>query len=238
MKSVIKLFVLSFFLLACGEKKENRIIIRKTTKWENGNIRSEGFFINDSIKEGLFKRYYRSGKLEAEGYYHENKIVGTANKYFENGNKMNLVQYKDGIRSGFEEEYFEGGGIKLYQAYNRKGEGRFRLEFLENGKIKSVFGTPVVDYSTNRENFKVGDTLRIAFLVATPKNSKIQFHFYENFTTKQNGKDLEVNEKEGSAKYEKVLDKTGVINWGGLYVIRFDNGEGVKYECRGESIVK
>src|SRR5690349_9988894 len=107
MKTISKsLFVFSILLFACGERKENRIS-HKVTKWENGNIKSEGYFLNDTIMQGTFKGYYPSGKLETEVNYDNNKRNGLFVKYYESGTKKQVAHYKDGIKSGYTEEYYE-----------------------------------------------------------------------------------------------------------------------------------
>lgn len=239
MKSVSKLlFVLFTFLLLACDQKENKNGVYKTVKWKNGNIQSEGYYVNDSIKEGLFKGYYQNGKLKYEANYHNNKPNGLTTQYFESGKKRSIATYKNGKRSGSGEGYYENGKIKWYQLSNRKGKARFEIDFLEDGKIKSVKGNPVVDTTFNQKNFRVGDTLKISFTVAIPSNSKVQFHIYGDMATKQNGNDLDINEKEGTVKYEKVLDKKGIMKWGGEYLIKFDYGEKIKYPYEEEFTVK
>lgn len=248
MKNLIGLFfAFSFLLFSCSEKKENEKrdnsdTVYHKTKWEDGSIKAEGYYINDSIKEGLFKRYYRGGKLEFEINYHKNKEDGLWIRYFENGMKQFVVHYKNGIRSGTGEEFYENGVIKEYRVYNLKGDSGFEIDYLEDGSIKDVIGAAVIDYSVNNDTLDRGDTLKINFIVATPKNSKVKFQFYEDAVTKQNSQYLAVNEKEGygSVTYKKVLLKKGIMNWGGTTLIKFDNGKekDVKFKFVGFTTVR
>jgi hypothetical protein len=205
------LFIYSFWFFACSQEKKS-YVVHKTSHWENGNIKSEGDFINDTIKEGLFTRHYKSGKLETEVNYHNNK------------------------RIGFLTMYFESGAIKLYQWYNRQGKNRFGVHFREDGKIEGVSGYPVVDTIFNKNNYGIGDTLKMSFIVAIPKNSKVEFRFYEDYSTKKNQLLLQVNEKEGTAKYEKIIHQKGVIKLGGMYTIKFNNGEKIVYETKERTL--
>jgi hypothetical protein len=193
-------------------------------------------------RKDWYKTYYRSGKLQFEINYHNNKEDGVLTKYFENGMKQFVVILKNGIKSGAGEAFYESGAVKIYQVYNLLGSSVFEIDYLEYGSIKSVVGAAVVDYSVNKDTLDEGDTLKINFIEATPKNSKVSFQFYEDATTKQNSQYLEVIEKDGcgTAKYEKIMTKKETMDWGGTYLIKFDNEKekDVKFKFIGYSTVR
>lgn len=260
-------FAVAFFcalFTACNGKKEdnNSQPMMKTTKWEDGTMQSEQYFVNDSIKEGHFKKYYRSGKLEIEANYHENKIEGELIGYYENGNKKGVMKYFNGIPTGEAIDYFEDGKVadkmyyhegkavgevyyyhpngklKAYQGNNFKGEPKFAVEYSEGGGITAIKGNGVLDISPNETEFEVGDTLKVLFLVATPDKSEVQFQIYDDLGDTKNSKDLMVDHKDSAVRYEKVFEKKGTIKWGGFYSIKFENGKEEKYPFGGISVVR
>jgi MORN repeat variant len=236
-------FAISFLLFACDQKKDNKNdLICQKTHWEDGSIKAEGCFTNDSIKEGLYKRYFRGGQLEYEINYHNNKEDGLWVNYYKNGKKHFILNYKNGLRSGSGLEYYENEAIKEYRVYNLKGGSGFEIDYLEDGSIKYIGGTPITWQSVNKDTLNIGDVLKIEFTVATPKNSEVTFQFYEDVATKRNAQYLQVSKKEGygTVMYEKVLDKKGRMNWGATYLIRFDNRKekDIKFKFIGFSTVR
>lgn len=230
-------------ILACSDKRGDHRIVPRIFKWENGKIKAEEYFLDDSIKEGLFKRYYSSGKLQAETNYHLNKLNGWSIKYFENGKKEMAIFYTEGLPVGAGIGYYENGVIKWYQVYNslfnpKKGKVGFEIDYKEDGGIKQILGTPVIEYSANRDTLAVGDTLKINFTVATPPKSNTLLSFYEDFPSKKNLKVLQVNTRECTSQYLHVVDKKGVINWGGIYIITFDSGPDLKFKFQGVSLIQ
>lgn len=232
---------ISTLFFACNEKKVNSEAVYHKTKWEDGSIKAEGYYINDTIKEGLFKRYYRNGKLEFEINYHGNKENGPYIKYFENEKKQFVFNYKDGLKSGVCTEYFDNGKPKFFQVYkvfHPYEHPSFGIDFLKNGEIKMVHGEPVVDRLVNKDTLLVGDTLRIFFQVAVPDSSKVLLRFYEDVAAKTDSVELKVNTKEGIAKYEKVVDKRGTMNWGGKYLIKLGKKDRINFDFKGVSVVR
>jgi len=235
-------FAISLLLFACDQKKEKDNRRCRKTLWENGKIRAEGCFTGKSIKQGLFTKYFQSGQVESEINYHDNKEDGVCIGYYENGKRRFVVHYTNGVRIDAGVEYYENGAIKLYEVFNLKGVSTFKIDYLEDGSIKEGKGAPVIDYSVNKDTLNIGDVLKIDFMVATPKNSKVSFLFYEDATTKQNSQYLKVIEKEnyGTVVYEKVLDKKGTMSWGGTCIVKFDDGKqkDVKFKFIGFSTVR
>src|SRR5579859_5216339 len=219
MKYYIGLCLIGFYFLvtSCNDKKditENGKEVRKITKWEDGSIQSEGYFINDTIKEGPFKKYYRSGKIEMEVNYHNNKRQGKTMKYFEDGT------------------------LKQYQANNLDGKAIFGIEYTKEGTIKSISGNGIVDISVNKTELQIGDTLKILFLLATPKKSSLQFEIIDDLRNSQSTKSLKIDERLGEVRYARVFLKKGIVKWGGTYIIKFENGKEQSYSYEGISNVR
>lgn len=243
MMRLVKILIVYFLLLGCGDNKGSNNIVPKITRWENGKIRTEEYYVNDSIKEGTFKRYYQTGQLEDEVEYHSNKVKGQVISYYENGKAKHVIPYRNGKPWGIGWGYYENGAIKWYQVYrlfNHIGDAGFQIDYSEKGAIENVLGTAVVDLLANKDTLSIGDTLKISFQVALPKNSEGKLHFYENVARGENGIDLEINRQDGIARYQTILKEKGVLNWAGNYVIRFDDKKEkqVKFKFVGRTVVR
>ena len=67
---------------------------------------------------GKAKKYYETGKLEAEATYNEDgRREGPYKLYFENGRLGLSVVYKNGEQVGEQKEYYPGGQIGQINTY-------------------------------------------------------------------------------------------------------------------------
>ncbi len=109
------------------------------------------------IIEGVFKRYYPSGKLQSKINYKDGKRHGYAVKYFEDGKTIsNEYNYEYGKLNGIQKKYYKSG--KLYRIQNLKMgvlDGEVK-KYRESGKLMSVAvykdgfaGTDLKEYLVN-----------------------------------------------------------------------------------------
>ncbi len=239
---IIVTLVLSGLFYACGNQKDGKTgeleLVHKTTTWKNGNLKTEGYYIRDTVKDGLFKEYYPTGKIKAQVNYKQNKREGQLIQYYEDGSVDRKINYVNGVRSGIALWYFENGAIKYYQAYSPEGKSMFDIEYTIDGAIKYINGFTLLDFTPNGEEFKVGDTLKVNFLVVTPDSCKFQFHIYDDVEKKINGQDLVVDGVSGKVKYQKIFHRNGTYKWGGFYTIKFKDGKEKTSRFGSTSIVK
>lgn len=85
--------------------------------YKSGKIKEEGTYKNDK-KEGIIKRYYESGKVIQEETYKNNEQNGIVKSYYENGKLMEQGNYKDGKAIGIVELYDENGKLKERKDYS------------------------------------------------------------------------------------------------------------------------
>lgn len=105
--------------------------------YKSGALKEESTYSNNKAN-GPYKAYYQSGKLHQEGFYKNNEPEGEYKEYFENGNARQEIFYKDGLPQGVVKQYYETG--ELYaevQLKNGKPDG-YATEYYKSGKVKSV----------------------------------------------------------------------------------------------------
>ncbi len=76
---------------------------------ENGQLMLQGFIDDNGEAIGLWKSYYKNGKLEAEGEYKDGQKHGTWYYYFDKGQKKAIVNYEFGITEGSQMYFNEDG---------------------------------------------------------------------------------------------------------------------------------
>ncbi len=87
-------------------------------------------------QDGIIKKYYPNGKLEAEETYKEGKQEGISKYYFESGGLRAEVNFKNGKENGITRHY--NGEGKLTSAWNyENGDLKGRREYYENGALEA-----------------------------------------------------------------------------------------------------
>lgn len=84
-------------------KKDKKIEVLKKF-YKNGQIKSEGAFINNQ-KEGLHKEWSNNGTLVLEGYYKNGLANGLMKWFHEKGHLAGVGLMKNGLRHGIWKVY-------------------------------------------------------------------------------------------------------------------------------------
>ncbi len=101
----------------------------------NGNIESEGQFINNETY-GAWNFYYESGKLKMKGVVKRNSSDGYWEYFYEQGAKSMEGEISNQKRRGEWKIYYESGKLKEVGVYiNNKREGNW-IEYYEDGNKK------------------------------------------------------------------------------------------------------
>lgn len=139
------------------ESNKNVLDGKYMSFYQNGNIKSEGFYQNNNptgywnyyyeggklkmrgqlkgnSNYGLWKYYYENGQLSMEGNIYNGKREGEWRFYFESGPKKSRGNFKKGEKTGIWNHFYEDGFLKA-QAYY-EGEVGFYKEFYNNGNVK------------------------------------------------------------------------------------------------------
>ena len=109
--------------------------------WNQSTKSQASYFRPKPMKKGngfLWKDFYYSGAKQMEAISlkeSEEKFDGMVTWYFENGNTMQTVNYKDGVLSGERKNYHESGPLKSQYSYeNGHIEGPW-FGYFENSKL-------------------------------------------------------------------------------------------------------
>lgn len=193
----IYLLLIIFVLFSCktmNDKKNNISFFKEY--YNDGSLKSECYFISDSIKSGKKKIYYPNGEIMFEITYENNIKQGSQKEYYENGvlksigwnnkglpDSLFVAYYENGIiksrtryRKGklFAEAvyYYSNGNIQKYAFHNPLGKCCYIKEYNDKGIMVLEEGKHLafIVYENNKLN--VDDTFRLKIFIATPINVK------------------------------------------------------------------
>ena len=103
--------------------------------YDNGVLEAEGKYINRNVKDSLWKFYATDGKLVVDINYSAGKLNGKENKYWRNGNRMDLKTWTNDKLDGVWSRYFEDGKMRMQIQYKDNiRTGKIQL-FHPNGRL-------------------------------------------------------------------------------------------------------
>ncbi len=95
--------------------------------------REEVSIINGK-KEGLYRKYFRSGELNLECNYEDNKKVGLLRRWFKDGVLNMEINYINDKKEGISKEWYNNGQLKLIMNWKHDIENGFTEKWYPNGK--------------------------------------------------------------------------------------------------------
>ncbi len=109
-----------------------------TKYFPSGKVHTIINYVNNR-PNGSYKVYYENGQLEEEGDWRNNKNVGNFKRYYENGKlQQEFVFNNYGKRDGVQKYYHENGQLMIIgEVRDGKETGEFK-EYYEDGKLKSA----------------------------------------------------------------------------------------------------
>ncbi|MEE9438312.1 MAG: toxin-antitoxin system YwqK family antitoxin [Saprospiraceae bacterium] len=133
-------FLLVLIIISCGDK-----IIK--TKYDTGEKHEEYNYTGDSLKNGIYKQFSKSGILREKSNYENGKLNGERRIFNKNGNLEIIELYENEILNGPYQEFYDNGTPKMIAKYtNNILEGLVKVYF-SSGKIKEE-----VYFANNLEN--------------------------------------------------------------------------------------
>lgn len=238
------------------EEAERPVI--KRTFYSDGLLSTEYFVVLDSVRDGRFRKFYPNGKIEFEVDYSNDRKDGNEKGYYESGNVQYVIPYKKGAKSGVSNWFSENGELKATIPYYKGKPVGELLYFYSNGKIQNyvvndfdgnpkfdmtldsvgnilnVSGTAIVDVSYNGENLKVGDTLKVLFLVATPPKCEFEFYIFKDIHEENRRLELPIDTLRSVVTWREAVTEVGQFDWGGYLKVRFQNGSEKNYSFVGK----
>lgn len=104
--------------------------------WDDGKLMAEGNYINANVKDSVWKFYGADERVVAEVTYKSGIKDGPATNYYKNGNKSELINFKNDIKEGLWRQYFDDGSTRFETVFkDGKRNGTFHY-YYQSGRIK------------------------------------------------------------------------------------------------------
>jgi hypothetical protein len=108
----------------------------KQTSWnENGQIRSEEFYIEGNLVDKTRYSYYVNDEIKSKLHFINSKLDGKQTSWRENGLIFSEKNYKDGKQDGKQTSWYENGQILTEKNYKDGKQDGKQTSWYENGLI-------------------------------------------------------------------------------------------------------
>ncbi len=195
-----------------------------------GEKLSDGSIINymdiNKKKQGKWIKKYDNGQVRYEGFFTNDIPSGTFNYYYENGKKKSILVYNDD-HSSTVNMFWENGSKAADGAYNSetKRHGEWKM-YSESGRLLEIINY-VNGVADGNVKMYYPDTDRIVLdcMYANGKRNGYYKYYYENGNIHEDGA-YKDNTKHG---YWKIYTPDGNIEEEGEYVNGYREGEWKDY---------
>ena len=130
--------------------KDGNLDGRKTEWYEDGEVKSVGYYDNDKLEAK--REFWDNSELKSEYSFKDEKLDGVKREFWDNGELKSLSNYKDGNLNGEKTEWHEDGKVKsVNYYYNGKLLEIKKREYLDNDELvefvdyQSWLGQPSYD---------------------------------------------------------------------------------------------
>lgn len=200
-----KFLIIIFFVLSFACSGKNPIVEKR--EWYDTNktqIKKEYYILKSrnhaSVIQGLYREYFRNGKIKLEGNYIANQKDGKFILYNEQGAKITEQEFSFDRLNGLSRDFYPDGKVKLECPYLKDTLNGQMIEYFENGNIsnsinikkgikdgeaKIYYYSGKLKYNLNYKNGKLDGTIASFDSLGTLINEK----YYQNgidLTGKQN----------------------------------------------------
>lgn len=91
------------------------------------------------LEDGVWRKYYPSGRLFEIRTFQKGKKIGTYEAWWENGKRMRVFEFENDEYQGFCREWNSSGQLIREMHYEKGHEQGTQKMFYDNGKIKSNY---------------------------------------------------------------------------------------------------
>ena len=117
MKNSLKILLISLFIFSCGENFIEEISHRKD--YLDRDIKIVKYYRLSDEKKELVKQieYFVGGNICSEKFYKNSELHGICTNYWYNNNKVDEVNYINGLKDGFYKSWNKDGTLRSEEHY-------------------------------------------------------------------------------------------------------------------------
>ncbi len=176
--SSVLLLVIILLYSAC--KSENKSSTNDTSKlvktyYLGGEIKSEIYYIDDTIKDGKATFYYKGGSVARKCFYKNDELDSIYIDYYSSGIIKEKGTFEKGSALGSFFYYYPNGKVETYNAKDYENETFYVLKFDSLGNRLYEEGlviSPTAVSPTYKEQYVQGDSIVLLYQIAQPPGYK------------------------------------------------------------------
>ncbi len=126
------LLFIVFGLFSCVTDDHKQVIVKDP----DGFYTEKYFVINDSIKDGIYLKFFANGQLSDSCFYRNDTIVGVRWIYSSDGYLEIEENYNKGILQGNYLVFYPNGNLKLKQTFVNNELNGISYSYYNNGMLK------------------------------------------------------------------------------------------------------
>jgi antitoxin component YwqK of YwqJK toxin-antitoxin module len=206
-------------------------VIASTIYNDYGEVVSEGIVDNEGKRRGLWKDFFATGELKAEGQYDNNFRMGNWKFFNKNAQVEQTGDYSRGRVHGLWRWYYEDGSLlREEQFYNGKEDG-YLIEYSKEGRILTQ-GDFIEGEPEGSWYYRVGDHTEVGDFVTGLRDGKWRY-FYADSTLKFEGYYIQGN-PDGK---HKLYYNDGALKEERYYVMGIKEKNWKKYDQEGKLVM-
>ena len=214
-------YLLPFVLLVLALPSHGQRLRRLTTYFDSTKVHRREVYsalvAGDTVPQGTYRRYYRSGKLEQQTSFSQGKRDSAYVEFHPTGTRRLEATYRDGIRQGPFKTYYNDGQVAQagffendepngeLTYYHPGGEVRLRTTLTKgqpNGPLKALYPDGKTQAEINYENGQPNGAVRFLYPNGTVQSEG-------TFTRGLLSGPYKTRYPNGQIETEVLADKTG-----------------------------
>ena len=116
--------------------KDIAMNLENITVYLNDKILLQKYSYFNNKLHGLYKSYWKNGKIKKSCEYDNDKLIGVYTEFYENSNLKKSCAYNNGKLNGVYKEFYENSNLKKSCEYNNGKLNGVYKEFYENSNLK------------------------------------------------------------------------------------------------------
>lgn len=142
-----------------------------------GGIKVKGAY-KQNLADGIWLRYFETGKLRSSSTYKVGKLNGISEVYFENGNRSQIGYYSNDMEDSLWRFYFESGRLKSEGFFRNGRQTSLWRYYHEDSTLKAV---AILDNGRGHyKEFFANGNIRMEGVINEGSSDSVWNYYYES----------------------------------------------------------
>lgn len=138
----------------------------------SGNYAVNEVTYKNGVREGLTKTFYKSGRVRAEKWYHNNLLQDSVIWYYEEGQVFRITPYRNDTIDGVQKQFYRTGQLKARIGYKKGFRTPLFEEYTKEGTLITGYPELIVNI---KDDYKTQGSYKITLQLSDRKKD---VHFF------------------------------------------------------------